>query len=126
MLKPRKHSDWITKPRLKFLGGVAEFDLWWRDDLAARMQGVNIPEPDILPYLRVVTISSSAIQDWDEFLIPLHLNREMHSNMEPAMRRLRGRWGDVTLTLAQVAEIRTYLQCFAPWVLGEGLADVST
>jgi hypothetical protein len=119
MLEPRKHSHWAARPRLKFLGGVAEFDLWWRDDQSAP----GIPSGDILPYLRLVTIDMPSVDDWDELRVPLHLNEETNSSMEPAMRRLKGRWGCINLTLAQLAEIRTYLQCFAPWVLGGRLTD---
>lgn len=121
-LEPRKHSDWAARQRLKFLGGTAEFDLWWRDDQSVP----GIPSGDILPFLRLVAIDTSSLDNWDEFLVPLHLNRETNSSMEPAMRRLKGRWSNINLTTEQVAGIRTYLQCFAPWVLEGGLTNDGT
>ena len=108
---------------MRFLGGIADFDLWYRDDLEAKKRGVNIPEPDVLSYLRLVRISD-AVGDWDDFRLPLHLNEEVGSIGHPAERRLKGRWGDIHLTRDQVNNVETYLTCFAPWVLEGGLTDV--
>jgi hypothetical protein len=49
--------------------------------------------------------------------------------MEPAERKLAGRWHDIHLTRDQVNNVETYLTCFAPWVLSlaereGGLTDV--
>ena len=124
MFEPRKYLSWLkTRPNMRFLGGIADFDLWHRDDLEAGERGVNIPEPDVLPYLRLVQVNYS-LSDWDEFRLPLHLNEEVGSIGHPAERRLKGRWGDIHLTRAQVNNVETYLTCFAPGVLGEGLTDV--
>jgi len=86
MLGPRKHNAWAANPRLKFLGGVAEFDLWWRDDQSVP----SMLRSDILPYLRLVTIDTASVDDRYELRVPLHLNEETNSSMEPAMRRLKG------------------------------------
>jgi hypothetical protein len=124
MFEPRKYERWLeSRPNMRFLGGIADFDLWHRDDLEAKKQGVNIPEPDVLPYLRLVRISN-AIGDWDDFRVPLHLNEETNLSMEPAERKLAGRWHDIHLTRDQVNNVETYLRCFAPWVLEGGLTDV--
>ena len=121
MFEPRKYLSWLkTRPNMRFLGGIADFDLWHRDDLEAGERGVNIPEPDVLPYLRLVQVNGN-LSDWDDFRLPLHLNIEVGSSGHPAERRLKGRWGDIHLTRAQVNEVETYLRCFAPWVLGETL-----
>jgi hypothetical protein len=102
---------------MRFLGGIADFDLWYRDDLEANKRGANIPEPDVLRYLRLVRISD-AVGDWDDFRLPLHMNVEINASMEPAKRLLKGRWGDIHPTRDQVNEIEAYLRCFAPGVLG--------
>lgn len=126
MFEPRKCESWLkTRPNMRFLGGIADFDLWYRDDLEAGERGVNIPEPDVLPYLRLVRVSTfNAFEDWDEFRLPLHLNIETNPSRHPDERRLSGRWGDIHLTRDQVNNVETYLRCFAPGVLGEGLTDV--
>jgi len=111
---------------MRFLGGIADFDLWHRDDVAAWERVTNrpdIPDPDVLPYLRLVRISD-AVGDWDDFRLPLHLNAEIGSSQWPGERRLSGRWGDIHLTRDQVNNVETYLTCFAPWVLEGGLTDV--
>lgn len=120
MFEPRKYESWLkTRPNMRFLGGIADFDLWHRDDQAA-----DIPDPDVLPYLRLVRISTfNASEDWDDFRLPLHLNDEVGSLGHPAGRKLKGRWGDIHLTREQVNNVETYLRCFAPWVLGEGLTQ---
>ena len=119
MFEPRRYEGWLkSRPNMRFLGGVADFDLWYRDDLEANKRGVNIPEPDVLRYLRLVRISD-AVGDWDDFRLPLHLNMEINASMEPAGRLLKGRWGDIYPTRDQVNEIEAYLRCFAPGVLGE-------
>jgi hypothetical protein len=124
MFEPRKYERWLeSRPNMRFLGGIADFDFWHRDDLEAKKQGVFIPDPDVLPYLRLVRISNF-IGDWDDFRLPLHRNIEVGSSMEPAGRRLSGRWGDIHLTRDQVNNVETYLTCFAPWVLEGGLTDV--
>lgn len=129
MFEPRKYERWLeSRPNMRFLGGIADFDFWHRDDLEAKKRGTNIPDPDVLPYLRLVRISNF-IGDWDDFRLPLHLNIEVGSSMEPAGRRLSGRWGDIHLTRDQVNNVETYLRCFAPWVLSlaereGGLTDV--
>lgn len=116
MLEPRVDRGWgIPHKHMKYLGGTADFDLWYRNDRDA------IPLPpngDILPYLRVVRVKVDA-GDWDDFRLPLYLNVEINSHMEPAARRLAGRWNDIHLTHEQVDGIETYLRCFAPWALEE-------
>jgi len=123
MFEPRKYERWLkTRPNMRFLGGISDFDLWHRDDQAVRE---HIPDSDVLPYLRLVPISTfDTYENWDDFRLPLHLNIEVGSSMEPAGRRLSGRWGDIHLTRDQVNEVETYLTCFAPWVLEGGLTDV--
>ena len=119
MLEPRRYASWRTRPNMRFLGGIAAFDFWYRDDSAAWV--VN-PDADVLPYLRVVGMNADMntyTGNWDEFRLPLHLNEEVGSIGHPAERRLKGRWGDVQLTRDQVNEIEAYLRCFAPGVLGE-------
>lgn len=124
MFEPRRYEGWRrSRPNMRFLGGIADFDLWYRDDLEAKKRGVNIPEPDVLRYLRLVRISD-AVGDWDDFRVPLGRNEEVGSIGHPAERRLRGRWGDIHLTRDQVNTVETYLRCFAPWVLEGGLTDV--
>lgn len=126
MFEPRTYESWLkTRPNMRFLGGIADFDLWHRDDLEAGECGADIPNPDVLPYLRLVRISTfNASEGWDEFRLPLHLNIETNLSKHPDERRLSGRWGDIHLTRDQVNEIETYLRCFAPWVLEGGLTDV--
>jgi hypothetical protein len=124
MFEPRKYESWLkTRPSMRFLGGIADFDLWHRDDLEARMRGTFMADPDVLPYLRLVDVNIFTTP-WDDFRLPLRLNIEVGSSMEPAGRRLSGRWGDIHLTRDQVNEVETYLTCFAPWVLEGGLTDV--
>lgn len=125
MFEPRSFVSWRSRPNLWFLGGVPHFDLWYRDDLEANRHGEVVIDPDVLPYLRLVVISEGmrANREWDEFRLPLHLNIETNLSMHPEERKLQGRWGDIHLSRAQVNEIETYLQCFAPWVLGEGLTQ---
>lgn len=119
MLEPRRYASWRTRTSMRFLGGIADFDLWYRDDSETR---VVHPDADVLPYLRVVGMNADMntyTGNWDEFRLPLHLNEEVGSIGHPAERRLKGRWGDVQLTRDQVNEIEAYLRCFAPGVLGE-------
>lgn len=124
MFEPRKYERWLeSRPNMRFLGGTADFDLWYRDDLEAKKHGTFIADPDVLPYLRLVRISN-AVGDWDDFRLPLHLNAEIGSSQWPGERRLSGRWGDIHLTRDQVNNVETYLRCFAPWVLEGGLTDV--
>lgn len=121
MFEPRDYESWLrTRPNMRFLGGVPAFDLWYRDDQEANRDYEVIPNPDVLPYLVVVHAAGIV---FDEFRLPLHLNPEINLSMHPEERKLRGRWGDIHLSLAQVNEIETYLRCFAPWVLGEGLTQ---
>lgn len=121
MFEPRKYESWLkSRPNMRFLGGIADFDLWHRDDQEAEKRGADIAGPDVLPYLRVVDVNIFTTP-WDDFRLPLHLNKEVSSIGHPAERRLSGRWGDIHLTRDQVNEIETYLRCFAPWVLGEAL-----
>ena len=120
MLEPRTAALWLkTQPHMKYLGGTADFDLWWRDDQSA---ATPPPNPDILPYIRVVRVvhtSSHYDPMWDDFRVPLYLNVELNSHRRPEERRLAGRWSDIHLTHAELDEIETYLRCFAPWALGE-------
>lgn len=103
MLEPRVNAVWMkTHPYIKYLGGVADFDLWYRELISGSR-------------LRVVTMDGT----WDHFRLPLHLNEEHNADMEPAARRIAGAWNDIHLTLEQFNEIETYLQCFAPWTLAE-------
>lgn len=121
MLEPRDYESWLkSRPNMRFLGGVPAFDLWYRDDQEAIERGVNIRNADVLSYLVVVRAAGIA---FDEFRLPLHLNPEINLSMAPEERKLQGRWGDIHLSRAQVNEIETYLRCFAPWVLGEGLTQ---
>ena len=124
MFEPRKYERWLeSRPNMRFLGGIADFDLWHRDDLEARRQGTFIADPDVLPYLRLVDVNIFTTP-WDDFRLPLHLNEETNPSMEPAERKLAGRWHDIHLTRDQVNNVETYLTCFAPWVLEGGLTDV--
>lgn len=126
MFEPRDYESWRGRPNLRFIGGVPAFDLWYRDDQEANRDYEVIRNADVLPYLRVAVISGRVNSmplrnDWDEFRLPLHLNPEINLSMHPEERKLKGRWGDIHLSLAQVNEIETYLRCFAPWVLGDTL-----
>ena len=133
MLEPRVDRGWgISHKHMKYLGGTADFDLWYRDDKSADPPP---PNGDILPYLRVVRIEwptpivpsfvqKHELHSWDDFRLPLYLNVEINSHMEPAARRLAGRWNDIQLTYEQVDVIKTYLRCFAPWALEEETSDV--
>jgi hypothetical protein len=124
MFEPRRYEGWRrSRPNMRFLGGIADFDLWHRDAVAAWEHEINMSESDVLSYLRLVRISD-AVGDWDDFRLPLHLNEEVGSIGHPAERRLKGRWGDIHLTRDQVNNVETYLRCFAPWVLEGGLTDV--
>lgn len=120
MFEPRSYESWRGRPNLRFIGGVPAFDLWYRDDQEANRHGEVIRNADVLPYLVVVAAAGIV---FDEFRLPLHLNPEINLSMAPEERKLRGRWGDIHLSRAQVNEIETYLRCFAPWVLGEGLTQ---
>lgn len=129
MFEPRRYESWRGRPNLRFLGGVPHFDLWYRDDQEANRHREVIVNPDVLSYLRVAVISGRINgmplrNDWDEFRLPLHLNIETNLSMHPEERKLKGRWGEIHLSRAQVNEIETYLRCFAPWVLEGGLTDV--
>jgi hypothetical protein len=118
---------------MKYLGGTADFDLWYRDD-----KNADPPPPngDILPYLRVVRIEwptpivpsfvqKHELHSWDDFRVPLYLNVEIgKGRLPPEEQRLAGRWNDIQLTYEQVDVIKTYLRCFAPWALGEETSDV--
>lgn len=116
MFEPRVDRGWgIPHKHMKYLGGTADFDLWYRNDRDAMPL---LPNGDILPYLRVVLVKVDA-GDWDDFRLPLHLNEEVGSIGHPAERRLKGRWGDIHLTRDQVNNVETYLRCFAPWALEE-------
>jgi hypothetical protein len=110
---------------MKYLGGTADFDLWYRDDKNADPPP---PNADILAYLRVVRVKAVSILRiaplWDDFRLPLHLNVEIgKGRLPPEEQRLAGRWNDIQLTHEQVDGIETYLRCFAPWALEEELTD---
>lgn len=114
MLEPRTGALWLrTHTHMKYLGGTADFDLWYRDDKSADPPP---PNGDILPYLRVVLVKVDA-SAWDDFRLPLYLNKTIGSSLQGP--RLAGRWNDVQLTHEQVDGIETYLRCFAPWALEE-------
>ena len=126
MLEPRTGALWLKiHPHMKYLGGTADFDLWYRNDRDATPLP---PNGDILPYLRVVRmephlIAPSFVQkhaqhSWDDFRLPLYLNVEIgKGRLPPEEQRLAGRWNDIHLTHEQVDGIETYLRCFAPWAL---------
>ena len=119
MLEPRTGALWLkTHPHMKYLGGTADFDLWYRDDQSADPPPLN---GDILPYLRVVRVNTNRVDPyWDDFRLPLYLNVEIgKGRLPPEEQRLAGRWNDVQLTHEQVDVIETYLRCFAPWALEE-------
>ncbi len=121
MLKPRTGMLWLqTQRHMKYLGGTADFDLWYRDDKSADPPP---PNGDILAYLRVVHVKMVSMPpispSWDDFRLPLYLNVEIGSSLPPEERRLAGRWNDIQLTHEQLDEIETYLRCFAPWALEE-------
>jgi hypothetical protein len=122
MIEPRTGNLWLQiHPHMKYLGGTADFDLWYRDDKSADPPP---PNGDILAYLRVVRVKAPYPSPlWDDFRLPLRLNVELNSSMEPAARRIKGRWNDIHLTRAELDEITLYLRCFAPWVLEEELTD---
>jgi hypothetical protein len=123
MLEPRTGALWLkTHPHMKYLGGTADFDLWYRDDKSADPPP---PNGDILPYLRVVRVNTNRVDPyWDDFRLPLYLNVEIgKGRLPPEEQRLAGRWNDVQLTHEQVDGIETYLRCFAPWALEEEEED---
>jgi hypothetical protein len=115
MLEPRTGMLWLKiHPHMKYLGGTADFDLWYRDDKSADPPP---PNGDILAYLRVVRVKTLGPL-WDDFRLPLHLNEKRTENW------VAGRWSDIHLTHAELDEITLYLRCFAPWALGEETSDV--
>lgn len=101
MFEPRTALDLLSRSDLKFLGGTPQFDLWayYANNLRLRVHDVY-----------------GNINAWDIFHLPLRDNNEVGLGL-PEHRKVRGQWGDVTLTREQVNEIETYLRCFAPWVL---------
>jgi len=127
MIEPRTGDLWLqTHPHMKYLGGTADLDLWYRDDKSADPPP---PNGDILAYLRVVRVKMVTMPRnaplWDDFRLPLHLNVEIgKGRLPPEEQRLAGRWNDIQLTHEQVDGITLYLRCFAPWVLEEETSDV--
>lgn len=123
MLEPRRFRDWADKrPSMRFLGGTNDFDLWHNLEQAAQLRVVKVAEHTFLGS----GSGSGSVADWslwDTFMLPLDRNTEIGIGLPPTERRLVGCWDDIRLTREQVNEIEAYLQCFAPWVLGEGLTD---
>jgi hypothetical protein len=96
-MEPRRRIEWVTRDdrNLTFLGGTPEFDIWYLNDLGGG------------DAIRLVDDR----EDWDEWITEMLPPRGV------------GYFKDITLTPEQEESIETYLRCFAPWVLGEGLTD---
>ena len=106
MFEPRTAHDLIHRVSLKFIGGVERFDLWY-------ITSDTKPFDDYRLRIHVV---SGNMNEWDIFTLPVRDN-------EQAYGKIRGNWGDVPLIPEEADLIDTYLRCFVPWVLGEGLTN---
>jgi hypothetical protein len=105
VFEPRTALDLMDRDDLKYIGGVERFDLWYRT------------QPTVMsPHLLRIHVVGGNVGEWDVFKLPLRDNDEAHS-------KIRGNWGDVPLIPEEVDLIETYLRCFVPWVLGEGLTN---
>lgn len=109
MIEPRTARDLTDRGDLKYIGGVERLDLW--AVLAVNDHGVI----EIAPLVRIHVVGGN-MTDWDVFNLPLLNNNEVNNE-------IHGRWSDVMLTSEEVNLVETYLRCFAPWVLGEGLTE---
>lgn len=105
MFEPRTARDLMDRVDLKYIGGVERFDLWYRT------------QPTVMtPHLLRIHVVSGNMNEWDIFTLPVRDN-------EQAYGKIRGNWGDVPLIPEEADLIDTYLRCFVPWVLGEGLTN---
>ena len=105
MFEPRTAHDLMDRADLKYIGGVERFDLWYR-----------IEATTMRPHALRIHVVSGNMNEWDIFTLPVRDN-------EQAYGKIRGNWGDVPLIPEEADLIDTYLRCFAPWVLGEGLTN---
>jgi hypothetical protein len=108
MIEPRDLPDNMNRSSLRFIGGTENFDLWWRGDIDVYSESAGYS-------IRIHRVAGGHL-NWDVFKLPLRDNHELHSQLEPASRRITGYWNDVTLSWDDVEMIETYLRCFAPWV----------
>ena len=114
MLEPR--SSVGQREDLLFIGGTADFDLWWVKELG------ESPEKEEREHrLRVVRVASGS-HAWDMFTLPLDTNPMTHS-FQTGQQGYAGYFTDVMLTELEMHQVDAYLRCFAPWTLGEGLTD---
>ena len=99
-MEPRRRTRWLNSAETgcTFLGGTPEFDLWYFKNPIS--QGDDHT-------LRLVDNTD----EWDEWL------------MDKLPPKGMGYFRDIALTPEQEESIETYLRCFAPWVLGEGLTN---
>jgi hypothetical protein len=98
----------MDRADLKYIGGVERFDLWYRI------------EPTVMrPHLLRIHVVGGNMDEWDVFTLPVRDNRRGHSG------KILSNWGDAPLTFEEADLIDTYLQCFAPWVLGSNLTEES-
>ena len=105
MFEPRTALDLMDRDDLKYIGGVEKFDLWYR-----------IEATTMRPHALRVHVVGGNMNEWDIFTLPVRDN-------EQAYGKIRGNWGDVPLIPEEADLIDTYLRCFVPWVLGEGLTN---
>jgi hypothetical protein len=101
MLEPR--YDTYFGDRVQFLGGTEDFDLWYNAEYQnLQVVGANGHSMWAAYDIENGAIAGTGIDDTNDAADPA----------------LRERVAD------KKGEIETYLQCFAPWVLGGGLTDV--
>ena len=95
-MEPRRRTRGLNSADsgCTFLGGTPEFDLWYfRGSASAALRLVDGKD------------------QWDEWPV---------DKLPP---KGRGYFKDITLTPEQEESIDTYLRCFVPWVLVEGLTN---
>ena len=110
MFEPRISLNLLTRPELMFIGGVENYDLWYRKKDQNMVASVEFT-------LRVHRISDL---QWDVFKLPLRHNKETRLDWPPSERRWAGNWSDIELTNDEVGQIETYMRCFAPWTMEFG------
>jgi hypothetical protein len=105
-MEPRISLDLLTRPELMFVGGVENYDLWYRPNKQVFLSTEFTLRVHRIPDLQ-----------WDVFKLPLRTNKETRLEWPPSERRWAGNWSDIELTHAEADLIETYLRCFAPWTM---------
>lgn len=108
-MEPRTARDLMDRDDLKYIGGVERLDLW----AVSAVNNYGVIE--VMPRVRIYVVGGNR-NEWDIFKLPLRDNNEVDNE-------IYGKWNDVILTHEEVNLVETYLRCFAPWVLGEGLTE---